>query len=88
MDIDKILDSIAVKKLTQDVFNLCSSSVKYAAVDRFGIAWGFTSEHIANEVTWVERVPTNKINAVLLGSGYDESDWRNSLIARELSNDR
>lgn len=75
------------RKLTQDIFKPYNSSVKSAAVDRFGIAWGFTSEHIANEVAWVEKVPTNQINAVLIGDGYDESDWRNSLIVREFSND-
>lgn len=88
MDIDEMLDSIAVKELTQDIFKYCNSSVKSAAVDRFGIAWGFTSEHIAKEISWEEKVPTNKVNAVLLGSGYDESDWRNSLIIREHGNGR
>lgn len=88
MNREEILESIPVKELTQDIFNSCSSSIKSAAVDRFGIAWGFTTEHIAKEISWEEKVPTNKVNAVLLGSGYDESDWRNSLIIREHSNGR
>lgn len=88
MNREEILESIAVKELTQDIFKYCSSSVKSAAVDRFGIAWGFTTEHIAKEISWEERVPTNKVNIVLLGAGYDESDWRNSLIIREVGNGR
>lgn len=74
-----------MKKLTQDIFKPYKPEVFAAAVDSHGTAWGFTSEHVAGETGWNDLVKTPLMTVVLIGDGYDPTDWRNSLIKREVA---
>jgi hypothetical protein len=71
-----------MKKLTQDIFKPYKAEVFKAAIDSYGTAWGFTAKHIAGETGWNELEKTAAMTVVLIGHGYDATDWQNSAIDR------
>ena len=73
-----------MKQLTQAVFKPYQPEVIAAAVDSYGTAWGFTSKHVAGETSWNELEETAVMTVVLIGHGYDATDWKNSAIDRGL----
>lgn len=74
-----------MKRLTQAVFKPYKPDVVGAAVDSYGTAWGFTSKHIAGETGWNQLEETAGMTVVLIGHGFDATDWQNSAIDREVS---
>ena len=81
MDIKKSAMS-ELKQLTQAVFKPYQDIVISAAIDSYGTAWGFTSTHVAGKTGWNELDATTAIAVILIGHGYDATDWENSLIMR------
>jgi len=69
------------KRITQAVFNGLPSEYRWAAVDRFGCVLGYENKPDCGHFTWSGRIG----NPVDIGSGYDATDWQNSLIERQES---
>lgn len=76
-------------KLTADVFAMeeCPEWARYAAVDTNGTAYWYDGKPEIKRVCggWVNP---NGQNALLIGSRYDASDWRSSLIERPAATQR
>ena len=66
-------------KLTADIFNRpdCPEWAKWAAVDKSGECFVYSTKPAENEKVWVYECD----DFCYIGD-YDSSDWRNSLIAR------
>ncbi len=74
-----------MRQLTQEILEPYKPTVTSAAVDSYGAAWGFTAEHIAGETGWNEVEPAAAMSVVLIGYGYDATNWQNSAINREVT---
>jgi hypothetical protein len=71
-----------MKKLT---VNDIPVSCDYAAVNAQGFAFGYKKIKpvITNYDSWSNSNKSIRDSSVFIGSGYDASDWKNSLLKRE-----
>lgn len=73
-------DEPKLKTLDQSVFDGQGEKWRFAAVDEDSRAFKFDCEPAINCDEWYEGHGQQK---VLIGTGYDASDWQNSLVERE-----
>lgn len=75
-----------LKQLDQSVFNNMHERWKFAAVDEDGSAHRFSKEVFPHrEGFCYEGDDYNEFKFSLIGTGYDASDWQNSLIERDIA---
>lgn len=75
------LENPHLKHLDQSVFDELDERWKFAAVDEDGDAWRYREKPIIDngDDSWS---PSNTV-PLLIGNGYDTSNWKTSLIERE-----
>ena len=71
---------LKLKQIDQSVFNGLDEKWRFAAVDEDSRAFKFDCEPAINCDEWYEGHGQKK---VLIGTGYDTTNWKNSLIERE-----
>ena len=77
-----------LKQLNQSVFNNMHERWKFAAIDADGSAYRYNKEALSyGEGFCYEGDDYNEFKFSLIGKGYDASNWRNSLIARDTAKD-
>lgn len=69
----------ALKKLTQSVFDGLDEKWRFAAVDKGGAVWVYSGKPDRDCGYWFVKEPVG----MSIGTGYDTTDWQNSLIERE-----
>lgn len=74
------LNKPQLKQLDQSIFNGLDEKWRFAAVDEDSRAFKFDCEPAINCDEWYEGHGQQKI---LIGEGYDASNWQNSLIERD-----
>lgn len=79
----KDLKKPKLKTLGQSVFDGLSERWQFAAVDKSGEAWIYTGKPVREAAYWhVLIYPMDHI-ANSAGTGYDTTNWQDSLIKRE-----
>lgn len=80
---EKLLDEPQLKQLDQSVFNGLDEKWRFAAVDLDGESWVYREQPKIDkgDDRWsASNTPPNSI-----GTGYDTTDWQNSLIERDVA---
>lgn len=72
-----------LKQLDQSVFDGLGEKWRFAAVDKSGEAWIYTGKPVRESVYWhvLNYVMDHIANSA--GTGYDTTNWQDSLIERE-----
>lgn len=69
-----------LKTLDQSVFDGLDEKWRFAAVDKNGKAFLFSRKPTANNTEWYAG---SIADYEIIGTGYDDTNWQNSLIERE-----
>ena len=81
-----LLEKPQLKQLDQSVFNNMHERWKFAAIDADGSAHRFSKEVFPyREGFCYEGDNYNEFKFSLIGTGYDASNWQNSLIERDIA---
>lgn len=72
-----------LKQLDQSVFDGLDEKWRFAAVDKSGEAWIYTGKPVRESVYWHVLNHVMDHIASSASTGYDTTDWQNSLIERK-----
>ena len=78
-----LLEKPQLKQLDQSVFDGLDEKWRFSAVDKGGAVWVYSGKPDRDRDCgyWFVKEPVD----MLIGRGYDASNWQNSLIEREIA---